>query len=104
MVVEFGLSTQLGPVSYSDQSASSGSGQEILGHPYSEGTQRVIDQEVARLVREAEQTALALLQTHRPALDRLADLLLVEETVDGSVVLAALRDIDTTPAAAERLG
>ena len=112
MVVEFGLSTQLGPVSYSDASGSSGSGQEILGHPYSEGTQRVIDQEVARLVREAEQTALALLQTHRAALDRLADLLLVEETVDGSVVLAALRDPDTTPpaggpsdarAAAERL-
>ncbi|HEY2173782.1 MAG TPA: ATP-dependent zinc metalloprotease FtsH [Mycobacteriales bacterium] len=99
MVVEFGLSTQLGPVSYSDPSASAGSGQEILGHPYSEGTQRVIDQEVARLVREAEQTALTLLQTHRAALDRLADLLLVEETVDGSVVLATLRDPDTTPQA-----
>ena len=112
MVVEFGLSTQLGPVSYSDPSGSSGSGQEILGHPYSEGTQRVIDEEVARLVREAEQTALALLEAHRAALDRLADLLLIEETVDGSVVLATLRDPDTTPpadgatdarAAAERL-
>lgn len=99
MVVEFGHSTQLGPVSYSDASGSSGSGQEILGHPYSEGTQRVIDQEVARLVREAEQSALALLQTHRPALDRLAERLLAEETVDGTVVLAILRDADTTASA-----
>jgi cell division protease FtsH len=46
----------------------------------------VIDQEVATLLREAEQRALSLLGEHRDALDRLADLLLERETVDGTDV------------------
>ncbi|HEX9175065.1 MAG TPA: hypothetical protein VF874_02885 [Mycobacterium sp.] len=91
MVVAFGLSAELGPVSYTTGT------QEYLGpgqpqRPYSEETQRSVDQEVARLLREAEQTSLELLRTHRDALDRLTEMLLTEETVDGSVVLATLGD------------
>jgi thiol-disulfide isomerase/thioredoxin len=37
-------------------------------------------------------TSLELLRTHRDALDRLTEMLLTEETVDGSVVLATLGD------------
>ena len=93
MVTEFGLSPLLGPVSYSSGSPEYlGSGPQPLARPYSEQTQRVVDQEVARLLREAETTALDLLRAHRPALDRLVALLLAEETVDGSAVLASLRD------------
>jgi cell division protease FtsH len=85
MVTEFGLSPALGPVGYS-------SGQpDYLGaggqnHPYSEDTQRVVDEEVARLLREAEADAIELLTRHRGALDALAEELLANETVDGSVV------------------
>ncbi|MGZ6564189.1 MAG: ATP-dependent zinc metalloprotease FtsH [Solirubrobacteraceae bacterium] len=91
MVVEFGLSAELGPVSYSTGTP------EYLGpgqpqRPYSEETQRSVDREVARLLRDAEQTSLELLRTHRDALDRLTEMLLTEETVDGSVVLATLGD------------
>ena len=99
MVVEFGLSAALGPVGYA------GNGPEYLGplqderqrHAYSEETQRVVDQEVARLLREAEERAVALLRTHRAALDRLTNLLLTEETVDGNVVLATLSDTVAVP-------
>jgi cell division protease FtsH len=55
---------------------------------YSEETQRVIDTEVSRLLREAEDHAVQLLRTHRGALDLLTRELLDEETVSGDVVHA----------------
>ena len=97
MVVEFGLSQALGPVSYStDNPQFLGPGQAgSASRPYSEETQLVVDQQVALLLRNAEQTALDLLRNHRAALDQLAELLLTHETVDGSVVLRTLRDTAT---------
>jgi cell division protease FtsH len=98
MVVEFGLSTAIGPVGYAGGSPQYlGPLQEDQRRPYSEQTQRMVDQEVARLLREAEERATGLLRTHRPALDRLTNLLLAEETVDGSIVLATLRDTENQP-------
>jgi cell division protease FtsH len=99
MVVEFGLSPALGPVSYSsDGPQFLGPGQGgLASRPYSEETQRIVDQQVALLLRNAEQTALDLLRSHRAALDRLAELLLTHETVDGSVVLKTLRETASQP-------
>jgi cell division protease FtsH len=94
MVREFGLSPALGPVGYSDQSGQylGGPVQDGLRRPYSEETQRVVDQEVSRLVREAEERAVAMLNEHRDELDWLAARLVEKETVDGSVVLEVLHD------------
>jgi cell division protease FtsH len=61
-----------------------------LRRPYSEETQRVVDQEVSRLLREAEERAVAMLNDHRDALDWLSERLMEKETVDGSVVLEVL--------------
>ena len=65
-------------------------GEEVQRRPYAEETQRVIDEEVAGLLREAEERALKLLGDHRAALDRLVESLLTHETVDGSEVQAAI--------------
>ena len=66
MVRDFGLSTALGPVGYATGAADIYQATEQpWARPYSEQTQRVVDQEVARLLREAEQRAVALLRTHR---------------------------------------
>jgi cell division protease FtsH len=46
----------------------------------------VIDEEVAKLLRAADARAAELLTSHRDALDRLTDLLLERETVDGTDV------------------
>ena len=46
----------------------------------------MVDQEVAKLLREAEGRATELLGDHRDALDRLTELLLERETVDGTDV------------------
>jgi cell division protease FtsH len=43
----------------------------------------VIDEEVATLLREAEQRATATLTDHRHELDRLTRVLLERETIDG---------------------
>ncbi|HEY2167956.1 MAG TPA: ATP-dependent zinc metalloprotease FtsH [Jatrophihabitantaceae bacterium] len=95
MVVEFGLSDALGPVGYaSDAPEYLGTSPDgARGHPYSEQTQRLVDTEVARLLREAEARAVELLRAHRGELDRLAELLMAEETVDGSVVEATVRGV-----------
>jgi cell division protease FtsH len=86
MVREFGLSETLGPVGYSSDGPLYLGSQELTSRPYAEQTQRKIDEEVARLLRHAEQHALDLLKEHRAELDRLTDMLLDQETVDGEAV------------------
>ena len=92
MVTEFGLSPELGPVGYpqAEQRFLPGPVADLAGRRFSEQTQRVVDREVARLLREAEEHAVCLLREHRTALDRLATELMDHETVDGAAVLEAL--------------
>jgi cell division protease FtsH len=93
MVREFGLSSKLGPVGYPEGGSvflGGGGGNGLSSRPFSEATQAVIDGEVSRLVREAEQTAVTLIRTHQRDLDRLADLLVEKETVDGAEVYRLL--------------
>ena len=57
---------------------------------YAEATQRVIDEEVGRLLKEADERATTLLGKNRDGLQRVVDLLLERETIDGRDVLAAV--------------
>ena len=84
MVREFGMSAALGPVGFASGSPMYLGGEEVRSRPYAEATQRVIDEEVAKLLREAEQRATAILTEHRDALERLTELLLERETIDGT--------------------
>ncbi len=105
MVRDFGMSRVLGPVGFSAGSPLYLGTEEIRSRPYAEATQRVIDEEVGRLLREAEQRALDLLTARRDALDRLIDVLLERETIDGADVDAVLEreEIDSDdPGAAVR--
>jgi len=86
MVREFGMSQSLGPVGFASGSPMYLGGEEVRSRPYAEATQRVIDEEVAKLLREAEQRATGMLTDHRDALDRLTELLLERETLDGTDV------------------
>ena len=89
MVVEFGMSAELGPVGFSGDGPAYLGQQEIRSRQYAEATQRVIDQEVERLLKEANERAITLLADHREALDKVTALLLERETIDGSDVMAA---------------
>ena len=88
MVREFGLSAALGPVGYPQGGSVflGGGGNGFSSRPFAEATQATIDAEVARLLREAEQTAVSLIQSHKSELDQLVELLLERETVDGAEV------------------
>jgi cell division protease FtsH len=88
MVRDWGLSTTLGPIGFASPEQRSYLGEGLVSRPYAEATQRAIDQEVAKLLREAEATATDLLKTHREPLDRLVALLMEKETIDGSEVYA----------------
>jgi cell division protease FtsH len=100
MVREFGLSPALGPVGYSGDSPQFLGSEQLTNRTYSEETQRVIDTEVSRLLREAEAYAVDLLRSNRGALDALTQQLLEHETVSGDVVRAVAEG--RTPAAAVR--
>jgi cell division protease FtsH len=89
MVREFGLSDALGPVGYPEGGSvflGGGGGPGLSSRPFAESTQATIDAEVARLLREAEQTAVGLIRSHREELGQLVSLLLETETVDGAEV------------------
>jgi cell division protease FtsH len=90
MVREFGLSSSLGPVGYPSGGSVflGGGGSEFSSRPFAEATQAVIDAEVSRLLREAEQRAVEVLKAHLDVLERLVQLLVANETVDGSEIYA----------------
>jgi cell division protease FtsH len=85
MVRDWGLSSRLGPVGYgSDGAAYLGdSGGFPPSRPYAEGTQLIIDEEVSRLLNEAERRATELLTDNRSTLDSVVSLLMERETVSG---------------------
>jgi cell division protease FtsH len=92
MVTEFGMSDKLGSVRYAGQQL------QYLGESVEDNSQlspetrQVIDGEVQRFVTEQYQRAQALLKAHRAALKKVAEQLLKQETVSGSVVKEALKN------------
>ena len=84
MITEWGLSTRLGPVGYGSDDPSHLNGPQFgRERPYAEGTQQFIDQEVTRLLTEAESRARQLLSDNRDELDAVIAALLEKETISG---------------------
>ena len=90
MVRDWGMSPRLGPIGLSPDSPNYLGLDNPGPRAYAEETQRDIDQEVARILRQAERKATDLLTGHRPALDCLIDLLQEKETIDGTEIDAIL--------------
>jgi cell division protease FtsH len=90
MVREWGLSDRLGPIGYAPDGPGYIGNGELTSRPYAEATQGAIDEEVSRFLREAEARATDLLVSHRAELDKIVELLLEKETIDGRDLLAIL--------------
>ncbi len=86
MVREFGMSPRLGPVGFSEDGPQYLGAQQLTTRQYAEETQRVIDEEVSRLLKDADDRAGALLESRRDALEQVVALLLERETIDGEDV------------------
>ncbi len=86
MVREFGMSERVGPMAWGSESEVF-LGEE-LGQPrkYSDETARVIDEEVERILRDAEARCKEILTEYRHSLDLIARALLEHETIDGAEV------------------
>ena len=83
MVTRWGMSEKLGTISFSErQSPFLGGGDTGAPSEYSETTAELIDDEVDRIVRTSYQRTLDLLSSHRPTLDRIAQELRRQETID----------------------
>jgi cell division protease FtsH len=80
MVTHWGMSDCLGPMSFRIGEEHVFLGKEIQEpRDFSEGTAQVIDQEVQRLLREADDRAYELLKNHRAELEQLVEVLLQKE-------------------------
>jgi cell division protease FtsH len=80
MVGRWGMSDAVGPIAVTDGRQD---GPLLPGAmPASEPTQELVDQEVRRIVEEAERDVINLLEEHRERLDALVDALLERETLD----------------------
>jgi cell division protease FtsH len=94
MVTQFGMSPRLGPVHFRQGEEHVFLGKEIHeGRDFSEGTARIIDEEIHRMVNEALVKAEDLLRTHRAELDRLVEALLVHEELDRDEVEQVLKGV-----------
>ncbi|MCK4177433.1 ATP-dependent zinc metalloprotease FtsH [Aciditerrimonas ferrireducens] len=86
MVREWGMSEKLGPMAWGSQGMVF-LGEDLLhSRDYSEDTARVVDDEVARILREQERRAIDLLTEHRAGLEAVARALLERETLSGEEV------------------
>jgi len=87
MVGRWGMSRTIGTLTVIPQD---GAGPLLPGAAtVSEETQRLIDEEVRRLVADAHEEVVALLEEHRSKLDSLAKALLEQETLDQADAYAA---------------
>lgn len=84
MVCEWGMSDTLGPVAFGKKDEEVFLGREIAtARNYSEQTAVLIDEEIKRIVWEAEQRATQLLNDYLSLLHHLAQTLIEKETIDG---------------------
>ncbi len=84
MVTEFGMSDELGPVALGHREQLVFLGRDLAEQRnYSEAVAEKIDREVQKLVKSAYQRAVETIEEHRDVLERLAQALLEEETLEG---------------------
>ena len=85
MVMQFGMSDRLGPISFDDSGHSLFIGRDFgTTKSYSEETAGIIDEEVKRIFDEASAKCEALLTEHREQLIAVAEYLLEHESMDGA--------------------
>jgi cell division protease FtsH len=98
MVTEWGMSPELGPLSFGKKEEQIFLGREISQHrDYSEDTAIQIDREVRRIVEEGYNRAVTILEENRDSLVRLAEALLEYETLDLNDIEAIIKGLPLKP-------
>ena len=91
MVTQYGMSAALGTQVFGQPNHEVFLGRDYGNtQDYSEETARRIDDEVARIMKEAHDRAYEILSSHRDQMDLMASVLLERETIDGAACQALL--------------
>jgi len=91
MVSEYGMSKRLGPVSFAQNGFRGATGRLLFPGErpeFSEETAKLVDEEVARLINEAHDRAEQILIADRGLLEKLSDVLIEREVIEGKELLA----------------
>lgn len=93
MVTRWGMSERMGTISFSErQSPFAGGGDTGAPSDYSEETAQLIDEEVDRIVRTCYSQTVRLIEGHRSTLDRIAQELRRQETIDAAQLQLILQE------------
>jgi cell division protease FtsH len=93
MVCAWGMSEKLGPRTYGSNEEVMFLGREVSRNKdFSEETSRMIDEEVAKIINGCYEDAKKYLKENMESLKKLAELLLVDETVEGCIVKEILEN------------
>jgi|TARA_B100000959_G_scaffold284080_1_gene354720 cell division protease FtsH len=98
MVCQWGMSTEMGPVSYTENPGQVFLGRDLQRHKgFSNESTKMIDKEVRRVLGESYQRAKQILTDNRDALENVTTKLLEQETIDGELVLQCLNKTVSEP-------
>jgi cell division protease FtsH len=101
MIIEQGMGTKLRDQVFHEDNGGMVFDKMTHERPYSDDTARVIDSEVAELIKEAAYRAESVINNNRKSLDKLAEALLEEETVEEDHVNEILKDATLPKEAAQ---
>ncbi|UJP09133.1 ATP-dependent zinc metalloprotease FtsH [Microbacterium sp. KUDC0406] len=98
MVIEYGMTTELGPVKLGSEGGEPFAGRDMgRGREYSESIAERVDIEVRALIEQAHNEAYQVISANRDILDRLALALLEEETLDHNQIAEIFTDVRKLP-------
>jgi cell division protease FtsH len=101
MVREWGMSDRIGPMAWGSHGPVFLGEDMVQSREYSDDTARIIDEEIEKVLRSAENRTRQLLHDNRKALDGIAKALLDKETIDGpevyQIIQAARSDGQPAP-------
>jgi cell division protease FtsH len=94
MVTMYGMSDEMGPMTFGDSNEMVFLGRDLAEQRnYSEEVAAKIDKEVSRIMKEGYERAVQLLTTHRDKLDLVAKKLIDQETLEEEEYTALVRDV-----------
>jgi len=105
MVIEYGMSEKIGPLSYGRDGFRGSEGRLLFpgeGPSMSDALASTVDDEVKRLVNEAHARALETLQERREQLDKLSRVLMASEVIEGADLKAYAEGRTPIPEPEER--
>ncbi len=87
MVTQWGMSDRVGPVSFRSAAENPFLGREFTEpRDHSEHMQQIIDEEVGRILRQADERAFRLLEEHRNELERITEALVEREVLTAAEI------------------